>query len=302
MLQINKSFQINQIKNSLTDLMGISLFVARLDEIHSIISGNKIFKLHHFIDEAIENNHDTIITFGGAYSNHLVATAYYANSIGMKSIGVVRGEKPDTLSHTLIDCMNYEMELIFVSREEYKNKDKKEFINQLLNGHSNATIIPEGGYHPLGAKGASLIMDTIHEIEPSHIAVAVGTATTMAGLLLNKKNDQEIIAVPVIKNMTDIYSRLEYLSQNNPFIKPVIFNDYHFGGYAKYDESLLNFMLEFYREHKIKTDFVYTGKMFFAVMEKIKAGYFKKGSRVVCIHTGGLQGNFSLNPSSVFFN
>ncbi len=300
MHHIEKSFQINEINSRVAESMGVSLFVARLDKIHPIVSGNKLFKLHYFIEQAKECNHDTIITFGGSYSNHLVATAYYAHSIGLKSIGIVRGEKPDTLSHTLIDCMLYNMELNFVSRELYVQQDKSEFVKKIRKKYPNSTIIPEGGYHPNGAEGASIIMEAIHPMEVTHVATAVGTATTLAGLLRNTQ-EQEIIAVPVIKNMTDIHSRLDYLNQNVPFNQPLIFEEYHFGGYAKYDDQLLHFIHDFNREHQIMTDFIYTGKMFYAIMDKIKNGYFKKGSKIVCLHTGGIQGNFSIPNTSIIF-
>ncbi len=301
MLPIDIVFPINEIKNQFTDSMDIELYAARLDQIHSIVSGNKLYKLHYFIEEAKACNHNTIITFGGAYSNHLVATAWYSNYHGLKSIGIIRGEKPDSLSHTLIDCMSYNMELIFIPREQYAQIDKTDYIQQLKTKYPDSTVIPEGGYHPLGAKGASLIMNQLKDSTITHICTAVGSATTLAGLLQNAEVNQKIVAVPVIKNMTDIPERLTYLHQNKQFNPPVILDNYHFGGYAKYDDNLLNFIYDFNKDHQIISDFVYTGKMFFAVMDQVKKGYFKKGSKVICLHTGGTQGNFSLPSTSIIF-
>ena len=158
----------------------------------------------------------------------------------------------------------------------------------------------EGGYNAAGAKGASLIMDVIVADNFSHICTAVGTATTLAGLLIKKQIDQEIIAIPVIKNMFDIRERLNYLGVEAD--KPaVIFSDYHFGGYAKHTKELISFMNSFYAETLISTDFVYTAKMMYAIYDKIKSGYFKTGSNILCIHTGGLQGNKSLPPGTLIF-
>ncbi len=277
----------------------LSVAVLRLDAIHPVVSGNKLFKLHYFLQEAMSTEHKTILTFGGAYSNHLVATAFACEANGLKSIGIVRGEKPAKLSSTLQQCLNYGMQLQFISREDYDEKETVRFQNELKNKWGACCIVPEGGYHPLGAKGAALIQHIIKDGNYTHVCTASGTATTTAGLLL--AGDQKIISVPVLKGMVDIASRLNFLCGSFNIERLEIFDRYHFGGYAKRTPELIAFMNGMWRQHGLPTDFVYTAKMFFAIYDKIKNGHFPAGSRIICLHTGGLQGNNSLPAGSLLF-
>ncbi len=276
----------------------IQLQVLRLDRVHPVISGNKIFKLHYFL-ENLRNN--TVITFGGAYSNHLVAAAYACKQKNIKCIGIVRGEKPAVLSHTLKHCIEYGMHLHFVSREEYDKKDSAECIDRLINTYGECTIIPEGGFAPIGAKGAAGITDYIDD-DATHICCAVGTATTIAGLLMNAKAHQKIIAIPVLKGMSDIQERIMFLTKGN-FSKEQLHIEpgYHFGGYAKKNNVLIDFMNDLYNTYQLPTDFVYTAKMLYAVMDMIEHNIFLPNSKVCCIHTGGLQGNASLQKNTLTF-
>lgn len=280
----------------------ISLSVLRLDKIHPVVSGNKLFKLHYFIEATLRSTHKTILTFGGAYSNHLVATAFACRQAGLNSIGIIRGEKPEILSATLQHCKEYGMQLEFISREKYQQKETELFLQDLKNGFGDCTIIPEGGYHPLGAKGAGLIMDLVAEESFSHICTASGTATTLAGLLLKSNAHQQIISIPVLKGMNDTIQRLAYLTPNNIKEKQLtVFDEYHFGGYAKKTNELVSFMNKLWQQHQLPTDFVYTAKMFYAVYDKIHSGFFHSGSNILCIHTGGLQGNVSLPSGTLNF-
>jgi 1-aminocyclopropane-1-carboxylate deaminase/D-cysteine desulfhydrase-like pyridoxal-dependent ACC family enzyme len=281
---------------------GINLSVLRLDEVHPIISGNKIFKLHYLLEDAIKCGYKRVLTFGGAYSNHLVATAYACKLQGLSCVGIVRGEQPINFSHTLKDCLHYGMQLHFVSREKYDQKDDPAFLNLLSSLYGECCIIPEGGFHCLGAKGAAYIMNYISDTA-THIACAVGTATTLAGLLSAAKNHQQIIAIPVLKGMTDIPERLLYLnglkySAGNLHIE----DKYHFGGYAKKNNELFGHMNEWYAQFKLPTDFVYTAKMMYAIIDMIKHDFFAEGSQIVCVHTGGLQGNVSLGNGILTYN
>ena len=194
MLFDNLKIKIDVLEDKLFNDKGISVSVLRLDQVHSIISGNKLFKLHYFLEDTLASSHKTIITFGGAYSNHLSATAYACKISGLKSIGIVRGEEPETLSHTLHQCKADGMMLRFISREEYDKKETKNFHELLTEEFGEHILIPEGGFHPLGAKGASLITDHVHE-DATHICCAMGTATTVAGLMLKKRAFQNIIGV-----------------------------------------------------------------------------------------------------------
>lgn len=293
--------EFNELTGPLFTEKKISLSIARLDKIHPVISGNKLFKLHYFLAESLKQEHKPILTFGGAYSNHLAATAHACKIAGIRSIGIIRGEKPANLSHTLKQCAANGMELHFISRTEYSNKDSANFISQLTDNFGDCIIIPEGGYHPLGANGASLIMNKLKAKHATHICTAIGTATTAAGLLMNTAANETIIGIPVLKQMNNIEDRISWLCGNRHFNNLLIFDDYHFGGYAKKTNELIGFMNNFFTQYKIPTDFVYTAKMLYAVMDKIRAGYFAEGSNIICLHTGGLQGNDSLPASTLVF-
>lgn len=277
----------------------VRLFIYRLDTIHPVISGNKLFKLYYFLNEAVDSSHKKVITYGGAYSNHLVATAFAAKQLGLESIGIVRGEQAAEKSPTLLMCLQYGMRLIFISREEYSTVQEEQYKEMVRLRYGPGVIIPEGGFHPLGTKGASLIMDTISGA--THICVPVGTATTMAGLITKANEIQQIIGFPVLKNMTDIPSRIEKLTGSDPVNKYRIIDKYHFGGYAKSSHELINFMNAFYTSYTIPLDFVYTAKMMFGVFSEIRAGYFPEGSKITCLHTGGLQGNISLQKGRLVY-
>lgn len=277
------------------------MLMARLDKIHSVISGNKLYKLYYFLQKALASEHKTVLSFGGAYSNHLVATAFACRQYGLKSIGIVRGEKPAVLSASLQDCTRYGMKLHYISREAYSNASDKNFVSELHETFGQFILVPEGGYSPTGAKGASLIMDGIKEMNASHICVAVGTASTLAGLLLKATAKQKIIAVNVLKKMNDIPDRLCQLTGKKDFPNLHMLEQYHFGGYAKKTPVLLGFMNHFYEQTGIPTDFVYTGKLMYAITDQLKNGLFEKDSRIICLHTGGLQGNRSMKKGELIF-
>ncbi len=295
------TISFDKLESDFLSKNGVSVTVLRLDKIHNEVSGNKLFKLHYFVEACLQTEHKTMLTFGGAYSNHLVATAFLCKAKGIKCIGVVRGEEPKELSHTLQRCKELGMQLQFISRVAYKNIEDEETTKKLQTVFGECTIVPEGGYSNAGAKGASLIMDIVKNETYSQICTCVGTATTLAGLLMNNENNVEIIAVPVIKNMTDIDERVQELTGNTYNRNLSIFSDYHFSGYAKYNTELIAFMNTFYTEYAIPTDFVYTAKMMYAIFDKINNGYFAKGSNIVCLHTGGLQGNASLPTGTLVF-
>ena len=268
---------------------------------HRIVSGNKIFKLYYFLQKATGFPYIGVVSFGGAHSNHLVALAYACKQAGLLSAGVVRGEKPALLSHTLNDCISYGMKLKFIPREDYNKKEDSNFLASLQREFIHHLIVPEGGYSPLGARGAALISNYIDK-DVTHICCPLGTATTVSGLLLSAKKNQQVIGVPVLKGLNDIKQRVAFLTDGSiPFTQLHLFDDYHFGGYAKKTPDLLKFMNTFFQQYSIETDFVYTAKMMYAVMDKIAAGYFAKGSKIACIHTGGLQGNLSLPEGSLIF-
>ena len=303
----NLIINIEPLNNVVFDKHNISVSMLRLDTIHPVVSGNKIFKLHYFLEEAKKSSHKLVITFGGSYSNHLAATAYACKSVGLKCIGFVRGEKPKNLSHTLQFCLQNGMQLEFINRSSYKKINvrkgscgEEEFLKALTKKYGDHTLIPEGGFSKNGANGAKLICNYFSLKNFSHVCCAVGTATTLAGLINGSKNETEIIGFSALKNLNDIDVRLKELKVDAA--KKYSFNgDYHFGGYAKKTKELIAFINTFYDDNKIPLDFVYTGKMMFGVYDLINKNYFPSGSNILCLHTGGLQGNESLPEGTLNF-
>ena len=194
------------------------------------------------------------------------------------------------------------MELKFVTRQEYAMKEEPSFIDSLQKEYGECMVIPEGAYHPKGARGAALIMDLIGGSEFTHICTAIGTATTIAGLMMAEKKDQTILGIPVLKGLTDIHERIQFLTGNTSNTENLtILSNYHFGGYAKKNDALIHFMNRCRHQFELPLDFVYTAKMFFGVMDSIEHDFFPSGSKILCLHTGGLQGNNSLPGSSLLF-
>lgn len=273
----------------------IAINVLRLDQLHPIISGNKWFKLRYYIAEAKTQNKNTIVTFGGAWSNHIIATAAICNNNGFNSIGLIRGEEADTLSPTLLHAKQLGMELIFLSRNEYQQKMIPLAIN-----NSSILYIPEGGYGKTGAAGATTMLDFCDKEEYTHICCAAGTGTMAAGLLNSMSNKQELIVISALKNYLPLEEKINEIVDKKEATLHVNHN-YHFGGYAKQKPELIQFMNSFYAQTKIPTDFVYTGKLCFGIIDMIKNDHFKNGSKLLVIHSGGLQGNASLEKGTLIF-
>lgn len=275
MVQYNPIIQ--KISSDFFSEKEIEVSVLRLDLIHPQISGNKWFKLKYNLEEAKKQGCDTILTFGGAFSNHIHATAAACKEFGFKSIGVIRGEKDSEGNSTLSEAKKQGMELYFVTREEYKRKSDPDFISELKTKFGNFYLIPEGGDNKLGKKGCEEILPK--EMDFDIIFCACGTTTTFKGIQNSLKPDQKLIGISVLKGEGVINSNSEIMS------------DYHFGGYAKHTEELLNFKAKFEMENDIPLDYVYTSKLFFAVNDLIVKNKIPKGKKILVIHSGGLQGN-----------
>jgi len=274
--------------------------VLRLDLIHPVISGNKWFKLKEYLNEAKSIGKDVILTFGGAYSNHIVATAAAAQLNQFKSIGVIRGEKPTILSHTLQHALDYGMDICFISRENYKRKEIPAEIFTEYN-QEKISIINEGGHGSPGVEGTKHILGNIDISSYTHIIAAVGTGTTISGLIESSGRDQFVIGISALKNNFDLQASIEqFLSEKNKK-RLTLVHDYHFGGYAKYSKPIIDFMNEWYRLTGIPSDFVYTAKLFFAVNDLLAKNYFPRESKILLIHSGGLQGNQSLPKGTLIF-
>lgn len=295
----NFTIQIEPLNNVLFSKKNIAVSMLRLDTIHPVVSGNKIFKLSYFLLESKKSFNKKIITFGGAYSNHLAATAYACRISGIKRIGFVRGEKPEFLSHTLRFCLENEMQLEFISRSDYRTINEDAFLKSVQERFGDHILIPEGGFSQQGIRGAELIYHYFNQDNFTHICCPIGTATTFAGLI-QKSTNTETIGFSVLKNLADINERLQKACVSLTK-KYKIIDDYHFGGYAKRNEVLTDFMNQFYEENKIPLDFVYTAKMMFGIYDLINKNYFSPGSKILCIHTGGLQGNESLPAGTLNF-
>jgi 1-aminocyclopropane-1-carboxylate deaminase/D-cysteine desulfhydrase-like pyridoxal-dependent ACC family enzyme len=277
----------------------ITLSLLRLDEIHPVISGNKIFKLHYFLQQAISSK-KKLITFGGAFSNHLAATAAACRSYRLQCMGIVRGEKPSSLSPILSYCIKQGMQLQFISRGSYNEKTQESFIRKLQVKFGDHVLIPEGGFSKEGVQGAAKIYSYIGSKNYTHICCSLGTATTMAGLLSAARPSQQIIGFSALRNL-DFEERIRFLLGDVPAKNYCFTSDYHFGGYARSTNELINFMNTFYQSYSVPLDFVYTGKMMFGVFDLIDKNYFAPNSQILCIHTGGLQGNCSLLPRALNF-
>ena len=293
-----ESIAVDEVDVQLLREKNVTLWVLRLDKIHPIISGNKWFKLKYYLEQAVASGKSHIATFGGAYSNHIIATAAAGNLFGLKTMGIIRGEKPTTLSHTLEQALAYGMEIIFISREQYRGQQMPIGITD----RDNFFVINEGGYGITGAKGAAEILNYCQKQNYSHIACAVGTSTMMAGLVAASTPGQEVIGIPVLKNDEGAEKDLfKLLSPKDRVKKIKRITAYHFGGYAKYTAELISFMNQFYTQTHIPTDFVYTGKLFYGIIDLVQNNYFPKGSNLLLVHSGGLQGNLSLPKGTLIF-
>jgi len=271
--------------------------ILRIDTIHPIISGNKFFKLNLQISEAIKQGYKCIATFGGYYSNHIVATACACKEIGLVSIGIIRGEEPTSLNNTLSEAKRQGMQLHFVSREAFNDK---ELIKKAVREKS-IYWINEGGYSRLGAEGIKGIYEWIDD-SYTDIVCAVGTGTMMAGLIAGAKAHQKITGICVLKGYEAVIDDIEALlldtERKNNY---QVLHGYHLGGYAKHSNSQIEWMNEFYKKANVPTDIVYTSKLCMAVEDLLQKGYFKEDSKILIIHSGGLQGNHSLKEGTLIY-
>jgi 1-aminocyclopropane-1-carboxylate deaminase len=273
---------------------GAGLDVLRADLVHPVISGNKWFKLRYYLEEVQQQQRRHIITFGGAYSNHIIAAAAAANVLGLRCTGLIRGERPPVLSPTLIHAQQLGMQLHFLSREVYKEKEVPAALRS-----DDMYVIPEGGYGAIGAAGAGTMVSGNTRIY-SHICCATGTGTMMAGLQNAAAPGQEIIGISVLKNNHDLENEVRQLL-HRPDQPVTLLHQYAGKGYGRHTPELLAFMNEWYKQTGIPSDFVYTGKLFFAVNDLLRQGFFPTGSKILLIHSGGLQGNASLTKGTLIF-
>ena len=293
-LKLNIPSPLKAIYDPLFEKAGIQVFAKRDDLIDSEISGNKWRKLKYNIaaSESLP-----ILTFGGAFSNHIAATAAACYRLDRKSLGIIRGERTQPLNNTLQQAEDYGMQLHFISRSDYRLKNHPEFIETLHKKLGEFFLVPEGGANIYGIKGAK---DIITEIKQpfDYLVSAMGTGATLAGMIIASDIYQKQVGIPVLKNGGFLEDEVKTMMKNycNEFDQPAteakfeLFTEYHHGGYARISDELLEFIRYFNKQHNIITDPIYSGKSAYALYDLIENGYFEKGSTVVWLHCGGLQG------------
>lgn len=271
----------------------ISVTIKREDLIHPVVSGNKFRKLKYNLLQAKTENKKTLLTFGGAFSNHIAAVAFAAKENGFESIGIIRGDElGDKIAQnaTLQFAQECGMKFEFVSREAYRLKNESSFLERLKLKFGDFYLIPEGGTNELAVKGCEEIL-TDEDREFDYICCAAGTGGTISGIINSALPHQKVLGFPALKG-DFLQDEICIFVQNKNWR---IINDYHFGGYGKVNEELIAFINDFYNTNQIPLDPVYTGKMVFGVIDMIQKNYFPAQSNILLIHTGGLQGIQGMN-------
>lgn len=276
----------------------VQLCIKREDVLHPHISGNKYRKLKYNINFAKTENYTKLLTFGGAFSNHIAATAAAGKEVGLQTIGVIRGE--ELAQHeatsfernpTLQFAQQYGMQFQFVSRSDYRKKEEPDYIKTLQTQHQNPYIIPEGGTNKLAIKGCQEILKD----EDSHfdiICCAAGTGGTAAGIINSLATHQKLLTFSALKGDFLKNAIQQWVTTTSNW---ELITDYHFGGYAKYNTALIAFINTFVKTYKIPLDPIYTGKMMYGIFDLIDQGYFPPKTRILAIHTGGIQGIAGIN-------
>lgn len=295
-------FDANNSVNEQLDIPfpnNISVFIKREDLLHSQISGNKFRKLKYNLIKARQLNQRTLLTFGGAYSNHIAAVAAAGHEFGFNTIGIIRGEEllgKINDNPTLRLAQQQGMRLVFISRADYRRKTEPNFIQALQNQFGEFYLIPEGGTNALAVQGCTEILTAQDKQQFDYICCAVGTGGTIAGLIESSTDQQMVLGFPALKGDFLQAEIQQWTQKTNWELVP----GYHWGGYAKTTPALLQFVQDFYGQNGIEIEPVYTGKMLFGIFDLIQQGYFPAHSQILVIHTGGLQGNlstrFNLSP------
>jgi len=269
----------------------IEVFIKRLDLIDPFISGNKLFKLKHNVDRALLEEKNMLITFGGAFSNHILATAAYAKKKNIDCLAIVRGEEYSELNPLLTLAKEYGMNFCFVSRKEYAKRNDNNYISELIRKYKKAFIVPEGGNNKLGVLGAEEILET-QDKSFDYIICPIGTGATLSGIVNSSNRSQKVIGINCINDTKDINKNISQKTNKNNW---EIINEFNFGGFAKFDNLLTEYLKKFKLNYKITLDLNYTTKMFFGFEKLIERRYFHRKSKVLLIHTGGTYGNLGFN-------
>lgn len=272
----------------------VEISLLREDQLHPLISGNKFRKLKYNLLEFTRGDYSSILTFGGAYSNHIHAVAAAGKEFGIPTIGIIRGEEvaaKTAENPTLHFAQQCGMRLHFISRAEYRKKEEADFLASMQEKFNGPLIIPEGGSNEEGIKGAEEILNT-ETTGFDHICCAAGTGGTASGLIRSAEKKQKVWVFPALKNADFLDEFIQNHTSNRNYN---IISDYHFCGFAKINPQLVSFLNHFKSKFNVPLDPIYTGKMMFGLLDCVQKGKFKKGSRVLAIHTGGLQGISAMN-------
>lgn len=300
----NRSLTIDYDPSPITELRfpeweerQLQLFVKRDDLLRPAgddrFCGNKVRKLKYNLEEARKQGFTQLLTFGGAYSNHIAAVARAGKVYGFSTIGVVRGEPHDPLNPTLAGAVADGMQLHYLDRTSFRQKNDPEIQRQLLELFGRSYVLPEGGTNELALKGCAELASEIAlqlGVWPAYLAVACGTGGTMAGLIRGCAGQSRVLGVSALKGNW-MPAEIEKLIGKDPSQSNwEVFTQYHFGGYAKFPPALKDFLLTFEQQYGMALDPVYTAKLFFGILDQIRSGYFPIGSKIVVVHSGGLQG------------
>jgi 1-aminocyclopropane-1-carboxylate deaminase len=285
---------LQRLEGELFTQKQIALWMKRDDRLHEEVSGNKFRKLKYNLLQAKQEAKTQLLTFGGAYSNHLYAVAAVGYYTGFKTIGIVRGDELNAQSNaTLRFCEEKGMTLYFVSRALYRDlRNDYALLNaQLSINLNNCYILPEGGSNMLAVKGVSEMVDEIIDnVQPDVIAAAIGTGGTLGGIYANDAYRGKIMGFGSFKSVAFLYQDIEKFTKKNIASRLHINNEFTFGGYGKYNETLIQFIHDFEQQYAIQLEQVYTGKMMYGLLKLIEQDYFLPHTTIVAVHTGGLQG------------
>jgi 1-aminocyclopropane-1-carboxylate deaminase len=272
---------------------GIELFIKREDLLHPVISGNKFRKLKYNLAEAKRLGYKKLLTFGGAFSNHIVAVAGAGKEFGFETIGIIRGEELEEKiqeNPSLAVAQQFGMKFVFVSRDAYRLKDTPEFLEEMQSKFGDFYLLPEGGTNELAIKGCEEILNEL-DSEFSYVCTSVGTGGTVSGIINGAASNQNIIGFSSLKGDFLQKDIAKFANQKNWTINC----EYHFGGYGKVANELIEFINSFYIQYEIPLDPIYTGKMMFGILDLIQNDFFPPNSKILAIHTGGLQGITGMN-------
>jgi len=289
---INEDIPLEEVRDPLLMKRNISLFIKREDFNHPQLSGNKWYKLKYNLKEAKRQGKYILLTFGGAYSNHIYATAAAGKIFNFQTIGIIRGEEHLPLNPTITFAKECGMQLYYLNRKDYRKKDSDELIARLKKDFGDFYLLPEGGTNELAVQGCVEIIANI-EIKYDYICCPCGTGGTLAGLITGLKGKKFAMGFAALKNASFLKENVKSLlktKNGNLFGNWDINLDYHFGGYARFNKQLIDFIDRFISLTGIQIEPIYTGKMLFGIYDLISKGYFRKGSKILAIHTGGLQG------------